>query len=75
MKNSATLYRTAKTDDQEKEDSDAPVTITEPIRESVVLFVIKIATVLIITDLVYAVFNFILLRAFFLNHELPFNFS
>ncbi len=73
MKNSVTLYRTAKIDDQENVDSDAPVTITEPIRESVVLFVIKIATILIISDLVYAALNFVLLRAFFLNHELPFN--
>ena len=73
MKNNAILYHTAKIDDQENVDSDNPVVITEPIRESVVLFVIKIAIVLIITDLVYAVLNFVLLRAFFLNHELPFN--
>ena len=72
MKNT-TVYRTAKTDDQENADSDAPVTITEPIRESVVLFVIKIATILISVDLVYAVLNFVLLRTFFLNIRLPFN--
>ncbi|MBI4038733.1 PH domain-containing protein [Candidatus Daviesbacteria bacterium] len=73
MKNRVTLYRTVKTDDQEEANSDPRDSITEPIRESVVLFVIKIATILIITDLVYAVVNFVLLRAFFLNHELPFN--
>jgi len=68
-----TLYRTVKTDDQETEDSDNKTPITEPIRESFVLFIIKIASVLIVTDLVYAALNLILLRAFFLNHELPFN--
>lgn len=54
-------------------DSNAQVAITEPIRESLVLFVIKIASILIVTDLVYAVLNFVLLQAFFLNHQLPFN--
>ncbi len=57
----------------EPDDSDSQTTINEPIRESLMLFIIKIASVLIIIDLVYAVLNFVLLRAFFLNHELPFN--
>ncbi len=73
MKNNVTLYRTVKTDDQEEINSGPQATITEPIRESAVLFVIKIATVLISVDLVYAVLNFILLRTFFLNFDLPFN--
>lgn len=73
MGNPVTLFRTVKTDNQEETDSDTQASITEPIRESVVLIIIKIATVLIATDLVYALFNFILLRAFFLNNELPFN--
>ncbi len=73
MKNSTTLYSTVKTDGQEVANSDAKVSITEPIRESVVLFVIKIATILISIDLLYAVLNFILLKAFFLNHTLPFD--
>ena len=73
MKNNVTLYRTLKTDRQEVSNSEAKVSVNEPIRESVVLFVIKIASILIITDLVYAVLNFIFLKAFFLNHELPFN--
>ena len=73
MKNNVTLYRTVKIDDQEVSNSNAKVAINEPIRESIVVFVIKIASILIFTDLVYAALNFILLRAFFLNHELPFN--
>ncbi len=73
MENNNTLYSTVKTDDQEISNSDVKVSINEPIRESVVLFVIKIATVLITLDIIYAVLNFILLRSFFLNHELPFN--
>lgn len=72
MKNSVTLYRTVKTEGQQDSDFNPQVAITEPIRESLVLFVIKITTVLIVTDLIYAILNFILLRAFFLNHELPF---
>lgn len=55
------------------ENTDSQNVINEPIRESLVLFIIKIASVLVIVDLVYAVLNFVLLRAFFLNHELPFN--
>ena len=73
MKNNVTLYRTVKTDNQEESNSYPRDSITKPIRESIVLFLIKIATVLIVTDLVYVVLNFVLLRAFFLNHELPFN--
>lgn len=46
---------------------------SEPIRESLILFIIKIAAVLIVSDMVYAVINFILLQAFFLNHVLPLN--
>lgn len=68
-----TLYRTVKTEDQQVRDTDNRTVVTEPIRESLVLFIIKIASVLIVTDLVYTVLNFVLLRAFFLNHELPFN--
>lgn len=73
MKNSVTLYRTIKTDDQQFSNSENRTSVTEPIRESLVLFIIRIASVLIVTDLFYAVLNFVLLRAFFLNHELPFN--
>ncbi len=73
MRNPVTLYSTARTNSREPEDSDGETAINEPIRESLMLFVIKIASVLIIIDLVYAVLNFVLLRAFFLNHELPFN--
>jgi len=71
MKN-ISLYRIVKTDDEQSIDSEARTVITEPIRESLVLFVIKIASILIIADLVYAILNFVLLQAFFLNHELPF---
>ncbi len=49
------------------------IRIQEPIRESFVLFLIKITSILIVSDLVYAVINYILLEEFFLNHELPFN--
>ena len=73
MKNIVTLYHTDKTDTQEKSNPDIGDTITEPIRESIVLFVIKIASIIIFIDLVYTVFNFILLRTFFLNFDLPFN--
>lgn len=73
MVNPVTLYRTARTNSQESEDASNQTSITEPIRESLVLFMIKIAGVLIVTDTVYAVLSFVLLRAFFLNHELPFN--
>ena len=48
-------------------------TNSETVRESLVLFLGKIAAVLIVTDLVYAIINYILLQAFFLNHQLPFN--
>ena len=68
-----TLYNTTKTDNQDSKNSDNRTSITEPIRESLILFIIKIASVLVITDMVYAALNFILLRAFFLNHELLFN--
>ncbi len=73
MRNPVTLYSTVRTNSQESKDSDSQTVINEPIRESLVLFIIKIASVLITTDLVYAVLNFVLLRAFFLNHELPLN--
>lgn len=73
MVNPVTLYRTVKNNNQESEEVSNQTSITEPIRESLVLFMIKIAAVLIAADLVYAVVNFVLLRAFFLNHELPFN--
>ena len=53
--------------------SDQPEKLREPIRESLILFIIKIASVLIITDTIYAALNFILLQAFFLNHVLPLN--
>lgn len=70
MKN-VTLYRTVRTDESELQDGNKSA-VTEPIRESLVVFILKIASVLIVTDVVYAVLNFVLLRAFFLNHELPF---
>lgn len=73
MKNLATLYHNAQTDQQDLQEADPLTSNAEPIRESLVLFIIKIASVLIITDLVYAAINFVLLRAFFLNHELPLN--
>ncbi|MCL5797364.1 MAG: PH domain-containing protein [Patescibacteria group bacterium] len=72
MQNTVTLYRTVKTDDAQTVDTEERSVVIEPIRESLVLFVIKIALILIVTDLVYATLNFVLLRAFFLNHELPF---
>lgn len=72
MKNSVTLYRTVKTNEEQTSDLESRTVVTEPIRESFVLFIIKIASVLIATDLVYALVSFVLLRAFFLNHELPF---
>ena len=53
--------------------SDQTGKLREPIRESLILFIIKIASVLIVTDTIYAVLNFVLLQAFFLNHELPLN--
>ncbi len=53
------------------DEEDAQSRSTEPIRESLILFILKIATILIVTDTVYALLNFILLQAFFLNHELP----
>lgn len=73
MKNALALYHTVKTDDRGVQDSNDRVAVTEAIRENLVLFIIKIASLLIVTDLIYAVLNFILLRAFFLNHKLPFN--
>lgn len=73
MKNNIALYPTVRTNENETQDSDSKSVVTEPIRESLVVFILKIATVLLVTDMVYAVLNFVLLRAFFLNHELPFN--
>ena len=73
MKNSVTLCRTVKTSDEQAEDTKNRAVVTEPIRESIILFISRIAWILIVMDLVYAAINFILLRAFFLNHELPFN--
>ncbi len=52
---------------------DQPGKLREPIRESLILFIIKIAAVLIVTDTIYAALNFVLLQAFFLNHVLPLN--
>ena len=54
-------------------DLENRTVLKEPIRESFVLFIIKIASIIIVIDMVYAALNFILLRAFFLNHDLPFN--
>lgn len=71
MKN-VTLYRTVRTDENPAQADDKSA-VTEPIRESLVVFILKIASVLIVADMVYAILNFVLLRAFFLNHELPFN--
>ena len=71
MVNTTTLYQTA--DNRRNEEAGSQVAINEPIRESLVVFIIKIASVLIFIDLFYVVLNFVLLRAFFLNHELPFN--
>ncbi len=45
----------------------------EPIRESLTLLISKIAVILISTDLIYAIVNYFLLQAFFLNHQLPLN--
>lgn len=53
--------------------TDQPEKLREPIRESLILFIIKIASILIITDTIYAALNFVLLQAFFLNHQLPFS--
>ena len=68
-----TLYNTTRTDSLNYEDSGNRVSITEPIRGSLGLFIIRIATILVVTDMGYAALNFIILRAFFLDHELPFN--
>ena len=68
-----TLYQTAETENQEMDNFGNNQRVTEPIRESLVLFIFKITSILIITNLVYMGLNFFLLRAFFLNHELPFN--
>lgn len=70
MEKPVTLYRT---NGKDSDGSDNQTVINEPIRESLVLFIIKISSLLIATDLIYAVLSFVLLRAFFLNHELPFN--
>ena len=68
-----TLYQTAGIDNRQMNNPEANPVLTEPIRESLVLFIFKIASILILTNLVYMGLSFVLLRAFFLNHELPFN--
>lgn len=73
MAKPVTLYQTAKIENQQIDSPEADQVITEPIRESLVLFIFKIASILILTNLVYMGLSFVLLRAFFLNHELPFN--
>lgn len=67
------LYKMDRTNTHNNTDADSRVRLREPIRESLILFVIKIASVLTITDTIYALLNFILLQSFFLNHALPFN--
>lgn len=69
----ATLYQTTETEKQQTDDVESKTVSTEPIRESLVLFVFKIASILIITNLAYMALNYILLQAVFLNHALPFD--
>jgi len=64
MAKPVTLYQTEETENQ---------VVTEPIRESLVLFIFKISAILLVTNLVYMGLNFFLLQAFFLNHALPFD--
>lgn len=73
MKNVTSLFHLVKNNPQVVADTIGDDLITEPIRESFILFIFKITAILVITDLAYAVLNVFLLRTFFLNYELPLN--
>lgn len=75
MKKSGTLHQTSKADLRHKNNAEVEneTVTTEPVRGSLVLFVFKITMILVFTNLIYMTLNYVLLQAFFLNHDLPFN--